>query len=161
VKPTQEEVQRLFSYSAIEGVLTRRTTVSSNAKIGDVVGWTNGDGYLCVRVNKTIYKVHQIVWLHVIGSWATGVIDHINRDKTDNRISNLRDTTVQVNNINKGVRKDSKTGVPNVTWRERDKRYYVACRRDGKQNYVGSFKTLELAEAMALKFVEEIGKAMK
>ena len=46
------------------------------------------------------YYGHRLAWLLHYGTWPEGVIDHINRDKTDNRISNLRDTTTQVNNLN-------------------------------------------------------------
>lgn len=159
MKPTQEQVALLFSYDSKTGVLVRKITVSSNAKAGAVVGSVNSDGYLCVGINKTTYKVHQIIWLLVNGKWPNGVIDHINRIKVDNRIENLRDTTVLVNNINKGVRKDSNTGVTNVTWRERDKRFYAACRKNGKQNYIGSFTCIkDAANAVAI-FKSEIGKA--
>jgi hypothetical protein len=161
MNPTANRVRDIFEYDPSTGVLKRKISTSSNAKAGCVAGWENSDGYLNVKIDRRTYKVHQIVWLHSYGIWPSGVIDHINRDKKDNRLQNLRDTTVQVNNINKDVRKDSKTGVPNVTWRERDKRYYVACKRDGKQNYGGSFKTFAEAKLFAEKFVKEIGKGME
>ena len=161
MKPTLNRVKELFDYDPNTGILVRKITTSSNALAGSVVGWKNDEGYLSVRVDRTPWKVHQIAWLYVHEVWPSGVIDHINRDKTDNRIDNLRDTTVQVNNLNKGTRKDSKTGVPNVTWRERDRRFYVACKRNGKQNYGGCFKSLEEAQKFAETFVTEIGKAMK
>jgi len=161
MKPTMERVRELFNYDASTGKLIRKIHASNNAKAGSIVGWENADGYLNVRVDRVVYKVHQIVWLHVHGAWPAGVVDHINRNKTDNRIENLRDTTVQVNNINKGARKDSKTGVPNVTWRARDRRFYVACRRNGKQNYGGSFASLEEAQTFATRFVAEIGRSME
>jgi hypothetical protein len=161
MNPTADRVRNLFEYNPLTGVLKRKTTAANNARAGCVVGWENSDGYLNVKVDRRIYKVHQIVWLHCHGVWPSGVIDHINRNKKDNRLQNLRDTTVQVNNINKGARKDNKTGVPNVTWRERDKRYYVACKRDGRQNYGGSFKTLVEAKIFAERFVSEIGRNME
>ena len=159
MKPTKELVESLFNYNAEAGTLTRKIQVAQNAKAGQSAGWVNGDGYLCVRIEGRIFKVHQIVWLLCKGVWQSGVIDHINQDKTDNRIENLRDTTVQINNINKGVRRDSKTGIPNVTWRERDKAYYAACKRNGTQNYLGCFKSLQDAAAAVDKFKAEIGRS--
>ncbi len=161
MKPTSDRVRELFDYECSTGNLVRKVKTSNNTIVGSNVGWKNSEGYLNVRVDYVVYKVHQIIWLHVNGVWPSGVVDHINRNKTDNRIENLRDTTVHVNNINKGARKDSKTGVPNVTWRERDKKFYVACRRNGKQNYGGSFSTLSEAKLFAESFVSEIGKGMK
>ena len=162
MRPTQSRVKELFTYDENAGTLIRRITVSNNAKAGSVAGWVNGEGYVCVRVDRINHKVHHIVWLYVNGHWPKGVIDHINQNKQDNRIANLRDTTIQVNNINKGSRKDSKTGVVGVTWRERDKLFYAACKRDGKQNYLGSFKTLEDAAKAVEKFRSEyeIGRTM-
>lgn len=163
MKPTQAKVQRLFDYDEKTGKLKRKVSVSSNARYGDYVGWLNSDGYLNVRIDRRMYKVHQIIWLYVHGSWPVGVIDHINQNKTDSRISNLRDTTIQINNINRVTRKDNKTGIPGVTWRARDSVFYAACKRDGKQNYLGSFKTIDDAAAAVAKFKKsyEIGKEMK
>lgn len=157
---TQKQVQELFDYDPDTGEVKRKVGVTNNAKKGSIVGWLNGEGYFNVKIHKTSYKLHRVIWLYVYGSWPTGVIDHVNRDKTDNRFCNLRDTTVQTNNINKGVRKDSKTGVPNVTWRERDQLFYAACKRDGKQNYLGSFNNVEDAAKAVEKFKAEIGRSM-
>lgn len=160
MKPTQKEVIDLFDFDVTSGIFTRKTSVAKNTKAGDTVGWLNGCGYLNVRINRKVYKVHQIVWLYVTGNWPNGVIDHINRIKTDNRFENLRDTTITVNNLNRDVRKDSKTGIPNVTWRERDKCFYASCRRNGKLNYIGKFQTVEDASFAVDKFKAEIGKTL-
>lgn len=162
MKPTHEEVTSLFNYNPLTGIVTRKSTVTSNAKEGSVVGWLNSDGYLHVKIRKTSYKLHRVIWLYVHGEWPKGVIDHINRDRKDNRLANLRDTTVQVNNINKPIRKDSKTGIPGVTFHPRDKTYYAACKRDGKQNYLGSFKTIEEATNAVNNFKAkyEIGRTL-
>lgn len=163
MKPTQEQVHSLFSYDPETGILFRKVTTNRNALAGEPAGWINNHGYLNIKIDRRTYKVHQIVWLYVYGIWPVGVIDHINQIKTDNRIANLRDTTVQINNINKSVRKDNTTGIPGVTWRERDKLFYAACRRDGKQNYLGSFKSAQEALAAVNKFKQEyeIGKGME
>jgi hypothetical protein len=158
---TQEKVKELFSYDPNTGEVRRKVSVARNAKEGALAGWKNSEGYLHVKIEKASYKLHRIIWLYVYGVWPTGVIDHINRIKDDNRIVNLRDATVQLNNINKGARKDSKTGVPNVTWRERDKSYQAACRRNGKQNYLGSYKNIDDALKAVEAFKAEIGRGMR
>lgn len=157
MKPTHSEVKELFNYDEFSGTLTRKIDVANNAKKDMKVGWINSDGYLNVKIKRVTFKVHQIIWLWMKGTWPTGVIDHINRNKLDNRVSNLRDTTIAVNNINKGVRKDSKTGIPNVTWRERDKLFYVACRANGKQNYLGSYRNISDAKTAAEIFKNRLG----
>lgn len=164
MKPTQQEVLDLFLYDKITGIVVRRIATSRNTKIGEKVGWVNGEGYLNVKINRRSYKLHQVIWLYHYGVWPSGVIDHINRIKTDNRIENLRDTTVQINNINQGLRSDNKTGVKGVTWRARDRRFVAACRVSGKQHYLGSFHSVDDAAKVVIDFQNkrqsEIGKGM-
>ena len=154
------EIIRRFDYDSETGIVTRKITTSANAKAGEVVGWINGEGYLNVKIGRAAYKIHRIVWLLYYGAWPNGVIDHINRNKRDNRISNLRDTTIQVNNINRDIRKNNKTGIQNVSWRERDKAFYASCCRNGKQNYLGRFKDAHSALLAVEKFKAAIGETM-
>lgn len=155
---TQQDVLELFIYDELSGNLIRKKAVSQNTRAGDIVGSKNSDGYLHAKINRTLLKVHRIVWLFHKGSWPTGVIDHINRNKLDNRIENLRDATVELNNINKDLQKNNKTGIRNVSWRERDNVFYATCRRKGKQNYLGAFKNAKDAEQAVIKFRQSIGE---
>ena len=160
MKPTQEQVKELFNYNPETGIVTRKKSVANNTKTGDTAGWINGEGYLHVKINGFTYKLHRIIWLYVHGDWPEGVIDHINNVKTDNRLCNLRSATIQVNNINRLPRKDCGTGVPGVTFHARDNAYYAACKRDGKQNFLGYYKTIEEASKAVEQFKKnyEIGR---
>ena len=40
-------------------------------------------------INGKFYHLHRLVWFYSTGAWPIGVIDHVNRDRADNRISNL------------------------------------------------------------------------
>ena len=74
-------------------------------------------------------------------------IDHINRNPRDNRLANLRPCTLKENNRNKGVRKDSVSGVKGVTIRNGKKsKYMVRIQADGKRYLVGYYKTIEEAK---------------
>jgi hypothetical protein len=155
---TKQYVQELFLYEESSGNLIRKKSVSTNTKAGDVVGIKNSHGYLHFRINRKLFFVHRVVWLFHKGSWPTGVIDHINRNKLDNRIENLRDTTIQANNINKDLQRNNKTGIRNVSWRDRNKVFCASCRRGGKQNYLGEFKNAKDAEQAVIKFRQSIGE---
>lgn len=69
---------------------------------GQPAGIDRGDGYIRVIFNYKPYYAHRIVWLLVHGEWPTEIIDHINRNRNDNRIENLRDTNRVVNGLNRG-----------------------------------------------------------
>ena len=69
-------------------------------KMGEPAGTLNSDGYRAININKKIYMEHRLVWFYVTGEWPTNVIDHINRNRADNRLENLRDVSRQENSLN-------------------------------------------------------------
>lgn len=79
-----------FSYDEKTGEITRLVTTSSNAVAGSVAGSVDAKGYLVIKVGRTAFKAHRIAWLLFYGEWPLGWIDHKNRNRSDNRINNLR-----------------------------------------------------------------------
>lgn len=78
------------------------------------------------------------------------VVDHINGDGLDNRMCNLRVVTVAENNLNSRVRSDSQTGIKGAYYDKRKGSYYSRITINGKDIYLGTFKTAkEAAEAYA------------
>lgn len=78
-----------------------------------------------------------------------GVVDHINRDKADNRISNLRICTTQENNMNRAVSKNNQSGIKGVSYcanRNRPSKYKASIGYDGKKIFLGYYRTKEEAE---------------
>lgn len=91
---TLATARKLFRYDPLTGILYRQ-----HAR-GEKVGSATSNGYLVVSVHGKQYQVHRLVWFITYGKWPIGNIDHLNRIKTDNRLSNLRDVTQQVNAMN-------------------------------------------------------------
>ena len=139
---TQEYVQKLFSYNPETGILTRKVTISNNAVKFSEVGYLS-KGYLTFRINYKRYLVHRIIWLHVYGKFPTGQIDHINRNKTDNRLCNLREVTPQANLINKDVRSDNTSGVTGVSKLKDSNKWFVRINVNKQNKYLGSFDSFE------------------
>ena len=127
---TAENVKDLFDYR--DGKLIRKHGRYS----GVVKGTKTKAGYLVFRSGKNnTYYYHRVVWLWHNGGWPVHQIDHIDQDKTNNSIENLRDVTQSVNNYNRPMMSDNRSGTNGVSWRKGRQRWVVYMGKD----YVGSF----------------------
>lgn len=84
-------------------------------------------------------RVHRVAWLLHYGSWPKGTIDHINHDRIDNRIENLRDVPILINCQNKGIGITNKSGYVGVSWYSSRSRWVASYLMGGHQVYVGLF----------------------
>jgi hypothetical protein len=75
-------------------------------------------GYITIRVIYKSYLAHRLAWLYVHGEWPENLIDHINNNRSDNRICNLRKATKTENNRNTLRGSKNKSGVKSVFWKE-------------------------------------------
>jgi len=129
-------MKRDLEYDPKKGVikyLTKRGTKNP----GDTCGNIDRHGYIRIHYKDKWFQGHRVAWALYHGDWPKGNIDHINRDKSDNRLENLRDAPQWVNNHNKG-KYPSKLGLRGVT---RNKHLYQAriCYK-GKSKSLGYYK---------------------
>lgn len=139
-------VKDCLNYEPETGVFTWRMT-TTRTKVGAIAGALSGaNGYVRISLAGVSYRAHRLAWFYVHGEWPAMHVDHINRDKTDNRLANLRLVTQQQNMQNTRKRKNSACDFKGVTPFTRDKSRFVAqIRYDGKQRKLGIFATQEEA----------------
>lgn len=144
-KHTYTEIAEVLNYIPETGELIWLRS-SGNAKAGARAGcYSQNLKYRLVGVLGEYYYEHRVAWLLHYGEWPRGYVDHINRDKLDNRITNLRVCTKQQNIANAGPKKHNKLGVKGV-YRRKDK--FRACIRvHGRTKNLGTFDTVQEAAA--------------
>ena len=127
------KLKESLNYDSLTGIFTRKTY----ARPGKNAGGVDTYGYIHIGVNGKQYKAHQLAWLYHYGEIPSGEIDHINCDKQDNRIKNLRVVSSTINALNKR----SSKGV----YRHQSK-YRARIKLNGKHLHLGLFETEELAK---------------
>jgi hypothetical protein len=138
-----------FIFDYVDGVLHwKNPTNPRRTAIGSVAGSISKRGYIHVQYLNKIYKAHQIVFL-MFNGFIPKTIDHINGILTDNRIENLRQVNTSENQQNSKIRKDNSSGVKNVSWHTRAKKWGVQLSVNGKIKHFGYFNDLELADLVA------------
>ena len=121
----QSELKRLLHYDPNTGIFTRLVEVGNSINIGDIAGTILGSGYEGIRVLGKSYLAHRLAWLYTHGEWPKNQIDHVNHNKLDNRIINLREVTQQENTKNQALYKNNKSGVAGVHWCKISKKWVV------------------------------------
>lgn len=114
-------------------------------------------GYRVGAIFQVNYFAHRIVWTMTYGRAPDGIIDHINGDRTDNRIENLRQVSCSENFKNASLSKRNKSGSIGVHWCATNARWIAQIGLDGKSKHLGSFKTLEDALACRKEAEAECG----
>lgn len=105
---------------------------------GKETALTYSDGYWLIKLNRTLYRAHRIAFL-IMEDYLPDVVDHIDRDRSNNKWENLRDVSQSVNCFNRNLDKRNKTGVTGVYYYAKENVYTVTY---GKER-LGRSKTLE------------------
>ena len=135
-----------------EGYLTWKVSPSSKVKVGSVVGSKCRGEYLGFGYRGKKYTLHRVIWELHNGKIPEGYfIDHINQDKYDNRIENLRLATPTQNNAN-----TSRGKLRNCYWVEHAKAYQVRVQRAGILYFAGYHLDIESAQKAADKLRQEV-----
>lgn len=135
-----EFVRSILDYDQETGVFRWREKYCRSVLPGRIAGRTCGKGYRSISIKGKHYASHRLAWLHVYGEWPANQIDHINRDKTDNRIDNLRDVTGSENCRNRSCKYGHKTSARGVT-RHKSGWQAQICVSKRKSKYLGLFAT--------------------
>lgn len=108
-------------------------------------GCRNGNRYVMIQYGRKTVPAHRLAWRIMTGKWPENEIDHINRDKGDNRFENLREAERFENARNVGKTRRNTSGYKGVTWEKRRRVWVANIGYEGKLRYLGTFPTREEA----------------
>ena len=143
---TQSLLNELFEYR--DGELYWKAPTANCIKIGDKAGTKDNTGYIRTRVKGKPYLNHRLIFLMLKG-YLPAYLDHIDNDKTNNRIENLREATLSQNQHNRKLNKNNKSNCKGVHWAKALKKWQVIIWIEGKPKYFGIFEDKEQAVLVA------------
>ncbi len=146
---TQEYLKSILDYNLDTGIFTWKVNKAQRTKIGDVAGWLS-NGYTKIEINNNSYNAHRLAWLYVYGKLPENLVDHIDGNRSNNKISNLRESTYQTNSQNYKTPKTNKSGVKNVSWYKSMNKWVVSISVKKIKKTIGYFDNLEFAELVAI-----------
>jgi hypothetical protein len=150
--PTQEYLNECFRYDPKTGYLFwkfrplnhfnsfKGMNISNGMYFDTRAGALKKTGYITVGINAKRYYAHRIIWVLNYGSWPLNQIDHINHNRSDNRIENICLATNKQNGWNQSIHSTNTSGTNGVSWSNSLGKWVARIMVSGKPIYLGGFK---------------------
>lgn len=133
---TLAKVAALVQYEPETGLFTRKSD-------GQKLGTDHIKGYIRIKIGSMDVLAHRLAWFIATGKEPEATIDHINRDKQDNRLCNLRQATHSQNQCNRGPQKNCASGVSGVAMNRQKTGWQAYIKLNGKRVHLGTFKQVD------------------
>jgi hypothetical protein len=147
---TAQRLRELLHYDPETGVFTRIAKSHRTANrmpLGPIPGSPSDNLYMRIGVDGFRHFAHRLAWLYMTGEWPSADVDHINRDRQDNRWANLRSATRSENMQNTVIGRQNKSGYKGVSWLKHHQQWHAHFKVNKKNVHVGYFATAEEAAA--------------
>lgn len=139
-------IRALLDYDPVTGNFKWRVP-RGGLPAGAPAGGTHCQGYVAIQFCGKPRLAHRLAWLHFYGEWPSGNLDHINRNKKDNRIDNLRIVTQSQNMQNTGLQQNNTSGFRGVSLNKPTGRWKAYIKVGGRRKHLGYFATQQEASA--------------
>jgi hypothetical protein len=139
---TQERINDLFYYG--DGALYRKKDAANQQKAGDRAGAVHHTGYRNIQIDGVMYLEHRVIYKMHYGIMPER-IDHIDGNKENNRINNLRECTASQNSQNRGRQSNNTSGVKGVCWRKKSGKWHAQIMSKGVFMHLGFYTDIDAA----------------
>ena len=141
---TQKLIRETFDY--FEGNLIWVKPKARWLSKGDKVGCQRSDGYIVTNVFGRNYLLHRLIWFWHFGDWPK-LLDHIDQNRSNNRIENLRSVNKRINVYNTDkLWSHNTSGIRGVSWDSKNKKWTARFKCNGKYEFLGYFDSKEDAQ---------------
>lgn len=147
-----ESLKNSLGYNPITGEF-RWKKDSVNARSGDTAG-TIIHGYRMITINYRKYRAHHLAWLYIYGESPMGLLDHVNGEKDDNRISNLRLANKSQNGANMKPRIAGR--LKGCYFHKLANKWAACIKKNRRSIYLGLFPTEKAAHAAYMSAARKI-----
>lgn len=137
---TQVELLQIINYNPNTGIFTWIISPRNGINVGDKVGSIDDNGYIIIRIKRKAYKAHRLAFLYMTGKWPEEFVDHIDKNRSNNKWENLREATNQQNQFNSKCHIDNKLNLKGIVYSYG--KYRVTIRR----KHIGLFYDLNEAK---------------
>lgn len=147
--PDAQLIARLrasISYSPLTGEFVWLVQPNGRVPVGSIAGHARPDGYIQIGFEGRPYLAHQLAWLHSHATLPKVELDHVDGNRANNRLSNLREASHAENMQNKAKYKNNPFGHTGVYWNPKTCKWFANIRVDGKMIHLGHF--VKLADAI-------------
>lgn len=144
-KPTIDQLAQGLRYEPDTGLLFWKED-RGPVKAGTRAGCLKARGYIRVKFHGRLIAAHRIAFALTHGRWPS-IVDHINRNPSDNRAANLRETTPVGNGQNRSASQRPSGRLYGTYYKARNRRWCAQIRFDGKERHLGLFDTEQAAHA--------------
>lgn len=135
-----------MNYDPDTGLFTWKTPGKAR-QMGRVLGTNDGEGWLQLQYQQKKVRLNVLAYFYMTGQWPDGLVDHINKDKTDNRWENLRVVTASQSQMNRGMHVTNKSGYKNISRKKNKDLWVVQIYKDRKKVVEKCFKHIDEAVA--------------
>lgn len=132
----------MLDYDPQSGTFRWRASKGRQAA-GSVAGAIRTNGYRYITVNGRSHLAHRLAWAFINGSFPAGDIDHIDRNRSNNAISNLRPATRAMNNGNSGILASNTSGFRGVSMDKRRGTWSAYIWKHNRKNHLGVFASVD------------------
>ena len=145
---TKELLHEYFDYQDGKLLWSKMSGTRSDL-VGKEAGSINEQNYRRIKIGNKLYMAHRVVFMYHHG-YMPPEVDHIDCDRQNNRIENLRAVSKKENCWNRKMPTSNTSGIKGVCWHKSSNRWYVQLQVNKKMKYLGIYEDIELAELVAI-----------